>query len=125
MWLKPLMVPIATFMDDWLANGMRNPVKKWWFDHELVNRDIDPDRKVDPSRQKMAIYHTSMMPPPNEAGPVEVDRKAAMAAVDLLETPSQAQRRSAAGGAAPPHYAPTAPVSAAAEQPIATANPYK
>ena len=23
MWLKPLMVPIATFMDDWLANGKR------------------------------------------------------------------------------------------------------
>jgi reductive dehalogenase len=136
MWLKPLMVPIATFMDDWLANGKRNPAKKWWFDHELANgvavvpkgtnqRDIEPDRKVDPAHQKMAIYHASMMPPPNEPGPVVVERKAAMAAVDLLETPSQAQRRTAAGGAAPLHYAPTAPVGAAAEQPIAVANPYK
>jgi reductive dehalogenase len=136
MWLKPLMVPIATFMDDWLGNGKRNPAKKWWFDHELVNgiavvpkganqRDIEPDRKVDPALQKMAIYHASMMPPPNELGPVEVDRKAAMAAVDLLETPSQAQRRLATGGAAPLHYVPTAPVGAAVEQPIAVANPYK
>ena len=60
MWLKPLMVPIATFMDDWLGNGRRNPVKKWWLDHEIVNgvavtpkatnqRDIDPARKVDPA----------------------------------------------------------------------------
>jgi hypothetical protein len=73
----------------------------------------------------MAIYHASMMPPPNELGPVEVDRKAAMAAVDLLETPSQAQRRLATGGAAPLHYVPTAPVGAAVEQPIAVANPYK
>ena len=85
MWLKPLMVPIATFLDDWLKNGKRNPAKKWWFDHELVNgvavapkgtnqRDIDPDRKVDPAQQKVAIYHASMMPPPDEIGPVEVDR---------------------------------------------------
>jgi hypothetical protein len=73
----------------------------------------------------MAIYHASMMPAPNELGPVEVDRKAAMAAVELLETPSQAQRRLATGGAAPPHYVPTAPVGAAIEQPIAVANPYK
>ena len=136
MWLKPLMVPIATFMDDWLANGKRNPVKKWWFDHELVNgiavapkgtnqRDIDPDRKVDPAQQKMAIYHASMMPPPDELGPVVVDRKAAMAAVGLLETPSQAQRRTAAGVAAPRHYAPTPPVSAKIEKQIAVPNPYK
>jgi ferredoxin len=136
MWLKPLMVPIATLMDDWLGNGKRNPAKKWWFDHELVNgiavaakatnqRDIDPNRKVDPNHQKMAIYHASMMPPPNEAGPVEVDRKAAMAAVNLLETPSQAQQRVAAGVATPPHYASTPPVSAKVEREIAVANPYK
>ena len=136
MWLKPLMVPIATFMDDWLANGKRNPLKKWWFDHELVNgiavtpkgtnqRDIDPTRRVDPANQKMAIYPANMMPPPNELGAVEIDRKAAMAAVSLLETPSQARARTAAGVAAPQHYIPSPPVDAAAEKIIAIANPYK
>jgi reductive dehalogenase len=136
MWLKPLMVPIATFLDDWLKNGKRNPAKKWWFDHELVNgvavapkgtnqRDIDPDRKVDPAQQKMAIYHASMMPPPDEIGPVEVDRKAAMAAVGLIETPSQARQRAAAGEAAPRHYAATPPGSAKIEKQIAVSNPYK
>jgi reductive dehalogenase len=136
MWLKPLMVPVATFMDDWLANGKRNPVKKWWFDHEIVNgiavaakgtnqRDIEPDRKVDAARQKMAIYHASMMPPPDDLGPVEVDRKAAVAAVGLLETPGQAKERAAAGAAAPRHYVPTPPVGAAIEKQIAVPNPYK
>lgn len=66
MWLKPLMVPIATFMDDWLANGKRNPAKKWWFDHDLVNgvavvpkgtnqRDIDPARSIPRTRRWRSI----------------------------------------------------------------------
>ena len=135
MWLKPFMVPIATFIDDWLGNGKRNPVKKWWLDHEIVNgvavapkgtnqRDINPSRKVDPAHQKMAVYHASMMPPPNEPDPIEVDRKAAMAAVNVLETPSQARKRVAAGGPIPPHYIPTPPVDTAEKQ-AAVSNPYK
>ncbi len=136
MWLKPVMVPIATFIDDWLQNGKRNPAKKWWLDHELVNgvavipkgtnhRDIDPTREVDPAQQKMAIYHASMMPPPDEIGPVAVDRKAAMAAVYLLETPSQARERAATGGAVPRHYIPTPPLNVAGKKNAAVSNPYK
>jgi reductive dehalogenase len=134
MWLKPLMVPIATFMDDWLQNGKRNPVKKWWLDHELVDgvavtpkatneRDIDPARKVDPAKQKMAIYPASAMPPPDQQGPVEVDRKAAM--VDLAETPDQARARIAAGGKTPAHYVPTPPSGAPAKAKVAVGNPYR
>ena len=66
-----------------------------------------------------------MMPPPNEPGPVEVDRKAAMAAVDLLETPSQARQRVAAGLVAPRHYVATPPAAATTEQRAAVFNPYK
>jgi reductive dehalogenase len=136
MWLKPLMVPIATFMDDWLQNGRRNPVKKWWLDHELVNgiavtpkgtnqRDIDRGRKVDPAQQKMALYPANAMPPPNEPGPVEVDRKAAMAAVKELETPAQARRRVHMGSPPPSHYAPTPPAMAAAAQRASVGTPYQ
>jgi hypothetical protein len=135
MWLKPLMVPIATFMDDWLGNGKRNPAKKWWFDHELIDgvavepkgvnrRDIDPGRRVDPAQQKMAYYHASMMPPPDEPAAVVVDRKAAIDAGALLETPDEACRRRAGGGPTPAHYRPTPPVGAAAA-PAEVANPYK
>jgi len=128
MWLKPLMVLIATWLDDRLGNGRRNPAKKWWFDHEIVGnavvaaratneRDIDPARTVDPAAamQKMAYYHASMMPPPNDPSPHPVDRKAALAAKELLETPAEARARHAAGGAVPGHYIPTPPVSVETE----------
>lgn len=126
LWLKPVMVPFATWFDDWIGNGRRNLTKKWWFDHEIVNgvtvqakatneRDIDPDRRVDAAAQKMAYYHANMMPPPNDPAPHPVDRKAAMAAKDLLETPAQARARHACGGPAPAHYIATPPVAVAAE----------
>jgi reductive dehalogenase len=138
MWLKPLMVPIATRMDDWLGNGKRNPVKKWWLDHEIVGgrvvapkatneRDIDPSRKVDPAQQKMAYYPANAMPAPNDPSPNTVDRKAAMAAKELLETPAEARARIAKGEPAPAFYRPTPPrESATAEVAAApTPNPYR
>jgi ferredoxin len=125
MFLKPLMVPIAAWADDALGNGTRNPAKKWWFDHEVVGdvtvtpkganqRDIDPARKVDLVKHAgtMAYYHASMMPPPDTPEPVPVDRKAALKAAELVETPEQARARAAAGGSAPDHYTPTPPVGA-------------
>jgi hypothetical protein len=72
----------------------------------------------------MAYHHASMMPPPNDPAPHIVDRKAAMAAKDLLETPDQARRRKAAGGVRPPHYLPTPPVEIAAEA-RAAKSPYE
>ncbi len=120
MWLKPVMVPIATWLDDRLGNGKRNPAKKWWFDHEIIDgvavnpgatnrRDIDPSRKVDAAKQKIAYYHADMMPPPDAPGPVPLDRKAALAARDVLETPAQARARAARGDAPPAHYVATKP----------------
>ena len=121
LWLKPLMVPIATRMDDWLGNGRRNPVKKWWFDHEMVDgvavdpprgtneRDIDPFRKVDAAKQKMAYYHASAMPAPDAGDAAPLDRKAATKAAALLETPDEARRRIADGGGKPAHYVATPP----------------
>jgi reductive dehalogenase len=137
MWLKPLMVPIATRMDDWLGNGKRNPAKKWWLDHEIVEgrvvtpkatneRDIDPTRKVDPAQQKMAYYPASAMPAPNDPSPRTVDRKTAMAVKDLLETPDQAHTRIAKGGPMPSIYRPTPPREhAEADTTGSPGNPYK
>jgi reductive dehalogenase len=136
MWLKPVMVPIATFLDDWLGNGKRNAAKKWWLDHELVDgvavaprgtnqRDLEPGKKLDPAAQKIAIYPASMMPPPNQAAPVAIDRKSAIAVHAVLETPDAAKRRRTAGGPAPAHYAPAAPVEAAAKQQTSRAGPYR
>jgi len=134
MFPKKLMVPVATWADDALGNGRRNAAKKWWFDHEVVGdrvvvpkgvnqREIDPSRKVDPAKQRLAYYHASMMPPPDTAEPVPVDRKAAMAAKALLETPNEARARMAAGGPAPDHYTPTPPIGTGPAKNLA-ANPY-
>jgi reductive dehalogenase len=118
MALKPLMVPIATWLDDKLGNGMRNPVKKWWFDHEIIDgisvdpprgtnqRDIEPDRQVDAAKQKMAYYPANTMPAPDQKAPKPIDRKAAVKAGQLLERPSEAYLRHKAGGASPQHYQP-------------------
>ncbi len=136
MWLKPALVPVAAALDDWLGNGKRNPVKKWWFDHEIVDgvavippkgtnaRDLDLGRKIDPAAQKMAVYPASAMPPPNEVGAVAVDRKAALAAAEHLETPAEARRRTASGAPVPLQYCPTPPLEETARERAAVPNMY-
>ena len=116
MWAKPALVPLAVSLDDALGHGKRNPAKKWWFDFEIVDgicveprstnqRDIDPAReaRMDPAKQRIAYYCADAMPPPDASAPYPVDRKAALAAADKLETPEQAaQRKSTQRRAAPP-----------------------
>ena len=117
MWLKPLMVPLAVKIDDWLGNGKRNLVKKWWLDLEVVDgvsiepvagvhqRDIEPGKKLH-TKEKIVYYHASLMPPPDSTEPVAADRKHAKDFVNLIETPTEACRRKAAGIARPEHYIP-------------------
>ena len=118
MWLKPFLVPIATWLDDKLGNGKRVAAKKWWFDLEMVDgiavkpkatneRDVDPGRKVDPRSKTIAFYPASAMPSPGVQGPVPLDRKAAIAVRDLVETPDSARRRVAESRPMPAQYVPT------------------
>jgi len=122
-WLKPFLVPIATRLDDWLGHGVRNPAKKWWLDFEIVDgvcveprkgvneRDLNLNRHVDPAKQKIAYYNANVMPPPNSHGTaIFPDRKQAIAAAALLETPAEARARMQAGGPKPEHYVPTPPL---------------
>ena len=137
MALKPLMVPIATWLDDKLGNGMRNPVKKWWFDHEIIDgisvdpprgtnqRDIDPSRVVDASKQKMAYYPANTMPAPDQKDAKPIDRKAAVKAGQLLERPSEAFLRHKSGGASPHHYQATKPSGEDSGVSQAPDSPYK
>ncbi|MDH3282799.1 MAG: Fe-S protein, partial [Gammaproteobacteria bacterium] len=67
-WLKPVLVPIAVWLDDYLGKGRINAAKKWWFDLEVVDgvcitppkgvnlRELNVARKVDPAKQKIAYY---------------------------------------------------------------------
>jgi reductive dehalogenase len=139
LWLKPLLVPIAVRLDDLLGHGIRNPVKKWWLDLEIVDgvcikpthgvnqRDLDIYRKMDPQKHKVAYYHASMMPPPNASGiPVPVVRRDGLAAAALVETPEQAVARREAGGPVPEHYLPTPPIDTSnlEQQDVSAYNPY-
>ena len=137
-WATRLTAPVAAWLDDVLGNGRRNPAKKWWFDHEWIDgvavmppkgtnrRELDRARRVDPATQKIAFYPASMMPPPDEPDQVELDRKAALAAAALIETPAQARARREAGGATPAHYRPTPPRGAASEDATSPADsPYR
>ena len=122
-WSKPYLVPIATRLDDWLGHGIRNPAKKWWLDLEIVDgicvlprkgvnkRDLDLKHFVDAKKQKIAYYNANRMPPPNSHGMAQIpNRKEAVAAGALLETPDEALARIKAGGAKPMHYVPTPPL---------------
>ncbi len=133
-WLKPLLVPVATWLDDLLGNGKRNPAKKWWLDHEIVDgvavrpkatneRDIDPARAFEPSHQHIAYYPANAMPAPDAPSAVPLDRKSALAAAALLETPAEARARVAAGGTKPAHYVPTPAVGTPAHA-EPSKNPY-
>jgi len=133
-WMKPLLVPIAVWLDDAMGNGVRNPVKKWWLDLEIVDgncvlprkgvnqRDLNLDHKIDPAEQKMAYYHADVMPPPDSGDPVPVDRKAALKARDLLESPAEALARVAAGKPKPEHYNPVEALGTGMDQEKESAN---
>ena len=51
-----------------------------------------------------------MMPAPDQPDTFPVDRKAALAAKALVETPAEARARVSAGGPTPAHYIPTPPI---------------
>ncbi|WP_119422369.1 4Fe-4S dicluster domain-containing protein [Desertibaculum subflavum] len=116
----PFLRQTIAIWDDRLGHGGLNPRKKWWRDLEMVDgvavlprgvnrRGLDLAKQMDPARQQIAFYHADQMPPPDQIDPVPVDRKAALAAAALIETPEAARRRAAAGLSMPAHYRPTPP----------------
>jgi reductive dehalogenase len=139
-WLKPLLVPIAVKLDDVLGHGVRNPVKKWWLDLEIIDgvcveptkgvnqRDLNINRKIDVQKHKVAYFHADMMPPPNSSGMAHpVKRKEGLAAAIKVETVKEALARYKAGKPKPEHYVPTGalkPDEIVAED-VTLYNPYK
>ncbi len=118
MWLKPLLVPLAVWLDDKLGHGSANSAKKWWLDLEVVDGiSVAPkaganfkgiDLKVDIAekqrKETIAYYPANVLPPPDDKSPHPVDRKAAVAMAANIETPEQALARRSRGESAPEHY---------------------
>jgi len=88
MWLKPILIPIAVKLDDWMGNGKRVPGQKWWLDLEYGKdgklktaksneRDIDVNKKW-PKNLTTAIYPAEDNPPGDSRETHPIDRHKAM-----------------------------------------------
>lgn len=112
-------------LDDWIGHGKRNLVKKWWLDLEWVERTGRSDsgaavapggvnardlnlKAADSAKRHppIAYHHANMMPPPITHEPYPVNRRKALEAAELLETPTEAKRRRERKGPPPIHYRP-------------------
>ena len=117
-WLKPVLVPIAVWLDDRLGFGRRNPVKRWWLDLELVNgqarvprgtneRDLDIEADTSGKKSPVGYYPANSMPPPDSSEPVLANHKQAIARAIDIETVDEAKVRRRVGGEKPKQYIPT------------------
>jgi ferredoxin len=112
LWLS-IEVPAARRQlidyDDRTGGGVRNPVKRWWFDLEIVDgvcvapkggvneRDLDLGRRDKlAAGQKLAFFPPALQPPGGTTMQtvVPVDRQAGLAAYAAAESPAAARRRS-------------------------------
>lgn len=121
-WLKPLMTPIAVYLDDFLKFGWRNPVKRWWQDLEMVDgvavrprgtneRDLDVSADTCGGKSPVGYYHAADMPPPDADAPTPTHHRQAIERGRLIETVEEARARRERGGKRPSHYLPTAPIN--------------
>jgi reductive dehalogenase len=91
-------------LDDKVGNGSINPVKKWWFDLEMVDgvsvlpkgvnaRGLDLEAAKRAKGQTLAFFPPSVSPPPGAKEPHEPDRAAGIKAYAAAETPPAARVR--------------------------------
>ncbi|MBT5940272.1 MAG: 4Fe-4S dicluster domain-containing protein [Rhodospirillaceae bacterium] len=126
MWLKPILAPIAIWLDDVLGNG--NPIdeKKWWLDLEVIGKRsfrydaentveaakgtnrpmIDPGKKPR-GADNIAHFPASTLPPPLMMEPCPTDRKLGLKIAAEAETVEEGLKRRAEGGPIPETYIPS------------------
>jgi ferredoxin len=111
LWLS-IEVPAARRQlidyDDRTGGGVRNPVKRWWFDLEIVDgvavkpragtneRDLDLGREAKlAAGQKLAFFPPALQPAGGTTigSVVPLDRLAGLAAYAAAESPTAARRR--------------------------------
>lgn len=126
MWLKPVLAPIAIWLDDVLGYGNPVDAKKWWLDLEVMGKRTfryDPENytveakganrpMIDPKKKpredgNIAYFPASTLPPPDFFGPAPTDRKLGLKIAAEAESVEQALARRAAGGAIPETYIPS------------------
>ncbi|MEL6869125.1 MAG: reductive dehalogenase domain-containing protein [Pseudomonadota bacterium] len=111
-WLASNVPGIAkslATLDDKLGHGSINPVKKWWWDLEMVNdgaykvsahgastRNLQTELDLKFEDQTLAVYPANLAPPPYPF-PFPMDREAGIQAYKRLLSPATYKARLAAG----------------------------
>jgi ferredoxin len=110
MWLSiehPELAAAIAAQDDLDGNGGRNPVKRWWFDLEVVDgaaghplagineRDLDMERMRLGDKQKLAMFPAELQPAGGTtiSEVVPVDRQAGLRMYEQAERPPSARAR--------------------------------
>lgn len=96
-------------LDDKLCNGTVNPVKKWWWDIEMVGegpysltengsnaRELQTDLDLKFEDQTLAVYPANLAPPPYPY-PFPMDREAGIEAYKGMISPAEYKERLARG----------------------------
>jgi len=111
-WLASNFPSSAKFLaklDDKLGNGSINPIKKWWWDLEMVDegpyklskhgsnqRNLQTELDLKFEDQTLAVYPANLAPPPYPF-PFPMDREAGIRAHEELLSPDEYKKRLAAG----------------------------
>ncbi len=92
-------------LDDKLGRGLRNKIKRWWWDLEIVDgravpprlgtneRDLNFANILKPEDEKIAHYPADMNPSPDQQDPLPPDRKEGLRRAKEAETPEAALHR--------------------------------
>ena len=109
---SPQARPWIIARDDAEQHGVRNPIKRWWFDLEVVDgvavapragtneRDLSLGREAKAAAiQKLALFPPSLQPPggTTSAQKVPIDRPAGLRMYAQAESPEAARARVEAG----------------------------
>jgi len=105
----PSLAKSLAKLDDKLGNGSINPVKKWWWDLEMVDngpyslskhgshtRELQTDLDLKFEDQTLAVYPANLAPPPYPF-PFPMDREKGIQAYEDMISPEEYQRRLSSG----------------------------
>jgi len=105
----PRLAKSLAKLDDKLGNGSINPIKKWWWDLEMVDngpytlsehgshaRELQTDLDLKFEDQTLAVYPANLAPPPYPF-PFPMDREKGIKAYEDMITPQEYKRRLASG----------------------------
>ena len=105
----PSLAKSLAKLDDKLGNGSINPVKKWWWDLEMIDngpytlsehgshaRELQTELDLKFEDQTLAVYPANLAPPPYPF-PFPMDREKGIKAYEDMISPAEYKRRLAAG----------------------------